>query len=270
MKKIAIITGASSGIGKCFSIEVAQESLLYPKYKTDEIWLIARRIEKLEETKNEIQRISGHPTVRTINLDISGKDGAKGLAKLLESEKENGDFCISLLINNAGFGSYGEFANTDTEREMDMIDVNCTALTGITGFSLPYMQKGSRIIMTASLASFCPLGNFAVYGATKSYVLSFAIALAAELKHKGISVTALCPGPVSTEFANIASNGARKEVKHGLPATKTAKTCLKDSRSGKMYSMWAFKWKFRAKVAGIANKRFAAWATYKFAKRPSN
>ncbi|UKI56616.1 MAG: SDR family NAD(P)-dependent oxidoreductase [Treponema succinifaciens] len=134
----------------------------------------------------------------------------------MKTKSQREIFKINVLVNNAGFGTYGEFAKTDIMREMKMIDLDCTSLTGITGFAIPYMQKGSRIINVASLASFLPLGNFAVYGACKSYVLSFSVALAAELKHKGIKVTALCPGPVSTEFADVASRGARKKVRHGL------------------------------------------------------
>ena len=271
MKNIAIITGASSGMGKYFAIEAAKESIEYPQYHLDELWIIARRKDRLDETAREISELNIKGLeVKILDMDISGISGASALNQKLISKKEIEDFNISLLINNAGFGSYGEFASTDIVREMQMVDLNCTSLTGITGYALPYMGKGSRIIMTASLASFCPLGNFAVYGASKAYVLSFAVALAAELKKRRISVTSLCPGPVSTEFANVASRGARKEVKHGLSPEKTVIHCLKDSRKGKLYSMWAFKWKFRARMTRLVSRRFAAWATYKFAKRPSN
>ena len=271
MKKIAVITGASSGMGKCFALQAAEESSIYPELKIDEMWIVARRKDRLLETKKQIDDLNIEGlAVKAVDLDISGSEGAKRLNALFTEEKEKGGFEIRLLINNAGFGTYGEFTNTSVEREMEMIDLNCTSLTGITGYAIPYMTGGSRIIMTASLASFAPLGNFAVYGGTKAYVLSFAVALAAELKPKGISVTSLCPGSVSTEFANVASRGARKEVLHGLSPEKTVRQCLKDSRKKKLYSLWAFKWKVKANLSKFVSRRLVAWFTFKYSKRPSN
>ncbi|WP_296029181.1 SDR family NAD(P)-dependent oxidoreductase [uncultured Treponema sp.] len=275
MKKIIIVTGASSGMGFWFAKLLARESSEFEKFSSDELWIIARRKERLEELKVQIEKESSQekikfPEVKIFPIDISGIQGALKIKELFENEKSKGDFKINVLVNNAGFGTYGEFAQTDTMREMEMIDLDCTSLTGITGFALPYMQNGSRIINVASLASFLPLGNFAVYGACKSYVLSFSVALAAELKHKGIKVTALCPGPVSTEFADIASRGARKKVRHGLSPEKTVQDAIKCSRKGKLYSMKFFKWKFKAAASKFIGRYFGAWATYKFCKRPSN
>lgn len=283
MKRLIIVTGASSGMGVSFASQLAKESADFSKdagtekLASDEIWIIARRTDRLEETKARIEaekeRYGGtYPSVKCIPMDISGKQGACAVKKLLDTENSisEGGIRINVLVNNAGFGTYGEFADTDTGREMDMIDLDCTSLTGITGFALPYMEKGSRIINTASLASFMPLGNFAVYGACKAYVLSFSVAIAAELRHKGISVTALCPGPVSTEFANVASKGARKKVRHGKDPEKTVAHCIKKSRKGKLYSLWAFKWKFKAAASRFIGRYAGAWFTYKYCKRPSN
>ncbi len=258
MKKIIVITGASSGMGTWFARILAEE-------KPDEMWVIARRKDRLLELKNELSC-----PVKILDFDLSGKQGAEKLQSYYIEEKKNNDFCISVLANNAGFGTYGEFSSTSVGREMDMVELNCTSLTGITGFSIPYMEKGSRIINVASLAAYAPLGNFAVYGATKSYVLNFTIALRAELMHKGIKVTALCPGSVSTEFANVASNGARKEVLHGKSAEKTVRDAVKKSRKGRAVSMWALKWKFNAFLCNFFPMTLIADATYKFAKRPSN
>ena len=272
MKRIIIVTGASSGMGVSFARQLARESAGGKVIPSDEIWLLARREDRLLETKRLIEEdgkgLEKYPEVRVIPLDISGKKGALAFRGLLQEEKD--EFEVSVLVNNAGFGTYGEFASTDTEREMDMIDLDCTALTGITGYCLPFMKSGGRIINTASLASFLPLGNFAVYGACKAYVLSFSIALAAELKQRGISVTALCPGPVSTEFADVASRGARKEVRHGLSPEKTVEHCIKASRKGRHYSMWAFKWKFKAFASRFIGRYAGAWFTWKYCKRPSN
>ncbi|MBO6177187.1 MAG: SDR family NAD(P)-dependent oxidoreductase [Treponema sp.] len=267
MKEIIIVTGASSGMGTCFAAELAEE-------QPDELWLVARRNDRLEALKKEIELKHSGVKVKPVALDISGKKGAFEIKALLEEEnkihEKEGGICIKVLVNNAGFGTYGEFADTDTEREMDMIELNCTSLTGITGFALPYMKKGSRIINTASLASFLPLGNFAVYGASKAFVLSFSVALRAELKHREISVTALCPGPVSTEFADVASKGARKEVLHGKDPVKTVRHAIKASRKGKLYSMFAFKWKFKAAASRFIGRYAGAWFTFKYCKRPSN
>ena len=153
---------------------------------------------------------------------------------------------------------------------MDMIDLNCTGLTGMCGVALPYLKKGSVIINTSSLAAFMPLGNFAVYGASKAYVLSFSIALAAELKDKGIKVCALCPGSVSTEFANVASNGARKEVKGGINPDKVVDQCLKRAFKGKKISMYRPKWRFTALLSRFVGRYLVARYTYKYNKRPHN
>lgn len=277
MKKIIVVTGASSGMGASFARQLAEESAGFlqsgkTQAASDEIWIVARRKDRLEALKKEIEGLGeGIPFVRVIDMDISGRDGARALGKIFSDEASAEEsLFINVLVNNAGFGTYGEFAETDVEREMEMVDLDCTSLTGITGYALPFMGKGSRLINTASLASFLPLGNFAVYGACKAYVLSFTVALAAELKQKGIRVTALCPGPVSTEFANVASRGARKEVKHGLSAEKTVAHCIKKSRRGSLYALMAFKWKIASWASKLVPRYICAWFTYKFNKRPSN
>ncbi|MBQ1713221.1 MAG: SDR family NAD(P)-dependent oxidoreductase [Treponema sp.] len=277
MKKIIVVTGASSGMGASFARQLAEESAGFlrsgkTQAASDEIWIVARRKDRLEALKKEIEGLGeGIPFVRVIDMDISGRDGARALGKLFSDEASAEEsLFINVLVNNAGFGTYGEFAETDVEREMEMVDLDCTSLTGITGYALPFMGKGSRLINTASLASFLPLGNFAVYGACKAYVLSFTVALAAELKQKGIRVTALCPGPVSTEFANVASRGARKEVKHGLSAEKTVAHCIRKSRRGSLYALMAFKWKIASWASKLVPRYACAWFTYKFNKRPSN
>ncbi|MBP5747679.1 MAG: SDR family NAD(P)-dependent oxidoreductase [Treponema sp.] len=277
MKKIIVVTGASSGMGASFARQLAKESAGFlqrgkTQAASDEIWIVARRQDRLEALKKEIEGLGeGIPFVRVIDMDISGRDGARALGKIFSDEASAEEsLFINVLVNNAGFGTYGEFAETDVKREMEMVDLDCTSLTGITGYALPFMGKGSRLINTASLASFLPLGNFAVYGACKAYVLSFTVALAAELKQKGIRVTALCPGPVSTEFANVASRGARKEVKHGLSAEKTVAHCIRKSRRGSLYALMAFKWKIASWASKLVPRYICAWFTYKFNKRPSN
>ena len=270
MKTLTIITGASCGVGRGFARQI------FPCCMSDELWLIARRKEKLEELAAELtdtnasQEKNQKTAIKIFAADISGKEGAAHFAKLLEQENAKNEISIQTLINNAGFGTYGTFENTKIERQLEMIDLNCTALTGICGYALPYMKKNSTLINVASLAAFMPLGNFAVYGATKAYVLSFTIALAAELKERGIKVCALCPGSVSTEFADVASNGARKEVLHGKSAEKVVAHCLKKSAQGRHIAIMAIKWKFSAFISHFVSRYFGASVTYKFHKRPAN
>lgn len=267
MKKIAIITGASSGMGKEFALQVPQF------FDIDEIWLLARRKNKLEEIALLIERRQSEQpctmTIRPIEIDIAGKSGIERFSGILKEEKAKNEFQIMLLVNNAGFGTYGTFSETPLSRELDMIDLNCTSVVGFVGVCLPFMQKNSVIINTASLAAFLPLGNFSIYAATKSFVLSFSVSLAAELREKGIKVLALCPGPVDTEFANIASNGARKIVRHGKSAKKVVCHCLKKATKGKKIAIMAFSWKFKAFASRFVGRYFGAWFTYKFCKRPS-
>lgn len=269
MKNIAIITGASSGLGKEFTKQVSTSS------EYDEIWIIARREENLKAIADEINPTKNFNIIRPVKMDISGKDGVATFKQYLDEEHEKlvrieSGIQIGLLINNAGFGTYGPFAETSVNRQMDMIELNCVTVTGICGAVLPYLKKGSVVINTASLAGFMPLGNFAVYAATKSYVLSYSITLAAELKDKGIKVCALCPGSVSTEFANVASNGARKEVKGGYPPQKVVKKCLRHAFKGKKMSLSQPKWKITAFMSRFVGRYLVARYTYKFNKRPHN
>lgn len=269
MKNIAIITGASSGLGEEFTKQVTD------KYSYDEVWIIARREDKLRALATKINSHKQMELIRPVVMDISGKAGVEAFKNYIDSENEklksNGDqLCIKLLINNAGFGTYGPFEETSTNRELEMIDLNCTTVTGICGAALPYLSENSVLINTSSLAAFMPLGNFAVYGASKAYVLSFSIALAAELKDKGIKVCALCPGSVSTEFANVASNGARKEVKGGIEPDKVVAHCLKRAFAGKKIAMYRTKWRLTALLGRFVSRYLVARYTYKYNKRPHN
>lgn len=268
MKRIAVITGSSSGMGREFALQVASST---EHYKADEIWLIARRRERLEELAAEIEAMKAAnpdcPKPIVHSFDIAGKSGAALFNELLSIESKRGGFEITLLVNNAGFGTYGPFIESDAVREMDMIELNCTALTGVCSFALPYMARGSVIINTASLAAYMPLGNFAVYAATKAFVLSFTAALAAEMENRGIRVCAFCPGPVSTEFALVASGGVRKEVRHGASVKKVVRHCLKKARGRGLVAMMKFEWKAAALASKFAPRMLCARITYKFCPR---
>lgn len=264
MKKIIIITGASSGMGKEFALQLAKSS------KATEMWLVARREGRLNELAVELKtKVNPNMNYKIIPEDIGGHKGFYLFEKLFSEEKKLcHEFMIDTLVNNAGFGTYGPFAETPTKKELEMLDINVLSLTGLCGAALPYLKKGSRILNVASLAAYSPLGNFAVYAASKAYVHSFSMALAAELKDMGVSVLSMCPGSVSTEFANVASNGARKEVLKGVSAEKTVAHALKCLDKGKLVALMTFKWKMKAFLSRFVGRYFFARYTYLNEKRP--
>lgn len=194
-KNIILITGASSGIGREFALRMD------PHFASiDEIWLIARNKEKLMQTADALK----HKT-RILAMDITNEAQLDRLQDTLTDHQA----CIRMLINCAGFGLMGDFAQLDRKGQLNMIRLNCEALTHMTCCCLPFMKRGSRIIQLASSAAFLPQPGFAVYAATKSYVLSFSRAIREELKCKGIYVTSVCPGPVDTPFFDIAEQNGK-------------------------------------------------------------
>lgn len=187
MKYIALVTGASSGMGREFVRQIAAG---YPSL--DEIWVLARRLPALQELKEELPL----KQLKLLPLDLSKKEDLEELEEALKKERP----LIRLLVNSAGCGRGGVIADQSWKDVCQMLDVNCRALTAVTMICLPYLRKGSRILQMDSGSAFLPQPGFAIYAASKSYVLSFDQALGAELKDKGITVTSICPGPVDTEF----------------------------------------------------------------------
>jgi short-subunit dehydrogenase len=260
MPSIAIVTGASSGIGREFALQLSKF------FNVDEIWLVARRRGRLEELAAAITNRSGAAAPRpvVIEADLSHPAGVAFLAARLDREKPE----LRLLVNNAGYGTYGAFADTEKDFQLGQIDLNCRALTDLSWTALRHMGAGGRIVNVASLAAFSALGNFAVYAATKAYVLSFSAGLAAELAPRKIKVTALCPGSVSTEFAAVASGGARQEVQHGHPADKVVRLALRHARRGKFLSVYAADWKLSAFLSRFAGRTLVARLSARFHPRP--
>ena len=209
MMKIALITGASSGLGREFARQIPK---LYQNL--DEIWVVARRAERLNELEMELK-----VPVR--------------------------------IFDAAGYGKIGTFCEYGWKEETGMVDLNCRSLTRMTALCLPYMHCGSRIVNLSSAAAFGPQPGFAVYAATKSYVYSLSMALGRELKGSGIYVTAVCPGPVDTEFFDhTGKEVASVKKKFRADAKDVVRKALIDSARGKKISVYGLS----MKAAWVASK----------------
>ena len=198
MKRIAIVTGASSGMGREFVLQL-------PNWETfDEIWAIARRAERLEELAQNVPI-----PVRPIALDLTDPDALAHYRDLLEAAAPD----VGLLANIAGFGKFGRYDQIPLEDSLRMIDLNCKALVAMTELTLPYMRRGARLLNLDSLSSFQPVPYLNVYASTKAFVLSYTRSLGRELRPRGIRVMAVNPGWVKTEFFD-----------HALQTSSTAVT----------------------------------------------
>ena len=189
--KIAVVTGASSGIGREFVYAVDK------KYSFDEIWVIARRAERLEELKGKCRN-----TIRPVALDLAADADLKAYAELLEKEKPE----IALLVNAAGCGVFGPFEEKELDALLHSARLNALSLTAMCHLSLPCMKSGSAIINMGSNSSWQPVPYQAVYGASKSYVLSLSRAIGRELRPRGVHVMCVCPGWIKTEFQQHAKH----------------------------------------------------------------
>ncbi len=220
--KATLITGASGGIGEAFARRLAQEK--------HNLVLVARSEDKLHVLCDELM-LKHQITAHYVALDLTEKDSAK---KLYE-ETEKHSFEIEWLINNAGFGSMGDFARLDYEKETGMIDLNIRALVALTHLYLQGMRqrKSGVIINVASTAGFQPIPFMATYAATKAFVNSFSEAIAEENRPHNIVVTALCPGPTDTNF--FAAAGAEPLKAKGMETpeevVETALDAVKNGRA---------------------------------------
>lgn len=196
---IAIVTGASSGMGREFVRQLADFVTV------DEVWAIARRTDALEQLSAECPF-----PVRPISLDLCESASFDTFATLLAQEKPD----VKLLVNAAGFGKFGRFDKVNLVDECKMIELNCTALVKMTRLTLPYMHEGSHILQLDSLSAFQPVPYITTYGATKAFVLSYSRAMNRELKGRGVRCMAMNPGWVKTEFFNHACQTNDSEVQY--------------------------------------------------------
>ena len=190
----ALITGASAGIGRELAWQLAPHA--------HALVLVARRTDLLESLKTELGQEFPKLSIFVYGLDL--RDGE--LTDLFVEWLGDNNLRINFLVNNAGHGDYGDFASGDWGKIESMIELNVTALTRLTHRLLPTLKsfEHSSILNVSSIASFIPIPQIAVYSATKAYVTSFSEAIRVELRNTGVSVTTLCPGPVSTEFGEVA------------------------------------------------------------------
>lgn len=221
--RVAVVTGASSGMGR----EIAR--LLAKRDDVDRILLIARREDRLRDVAAEVMC---HAEPQILPLDLADPSAVAEVEKVLSEKKVR----VTWLVNAAGFGQIGSFDELTLKEQTDMLDVNCRALTAMTYTVLPFMRKGAHVVNLASAAAFLPQPRFAVYAASKSYVLSFSRAIGRELRSRLISVTAVCPGPVDTEFFDIAEKtGEVKFYKKLMMANceKVSRGIVRASAKGK-------------------------------------
>ena len=224
---IAIVTGASSGMGKEFALQLDNNL-----GKTEEIWLLARSRESLEELAGSLRT-----KARVVVIDLTDETALKQFEEVLAIQNPK----ITVLVNCAGIGSHKPFARQNKEEIDAMIQLNIMALTRMTMLCLPYMRSGSKLIQVSSGAAFVPQSAFAVYAASKAYVYSLSRALDRELKGRGITVTAVCPGPVNTPFlAHAYEDMSGLGVLKKLTMVKTAcvvKKAIDDCKTGKSVSI---------------------------------
>ena len=238
---IAIVTGASSGMGREFVLQLSRYVHI------DEIWAIARRSDALEALKEEVA-----VTVRPVVLDLCEPESFQTIEKMLEAEKPN----IRLLVNAAGFGKFGAYHKVSLTDESRMIDLNCKAVVLMTRLCIPYMEKGSHILQLDSLSAFQPVPFITTYGATKAFVLSYCRAMNQELKGRGIRMMAMNPGWVKTEFFNHAfqtnGDGEVKYFNKLWEAKDVVATGLKDLyKTRKDYSIHGFSVRMQVRLVKL-------------------
>ena len=251
--KIAVITGASSGMGREFVRQIEATD------KFDEIWVIARRKERLLSLAEQIET-----PIRAIALDLSLPESFDEYKALLESEKPE----VAVLVNGSGFGKFGAFSDMELGVQLEMIDLNQKALVAMTYMTLPYMGKGGKIYQICSLSSFQPVPYIGVYGATKSFVLSFSRALGVELKGRGIRVLAVCPGWVRTEFFDRAvTDDTITYYNRYYDADQVVTRALRDMKKGKDVSVCGFPIRAQVLLVKMIPHRLVMWIWCKQQKK---
>ena len=238
MKKIGIVTGASSGMGKDFL------HTLPDNVEVDEIWAISRDEKALKEASKDMK-------VKVVPLayDLSEEKSIKEIEKKLNKEKP----VVKILINAAGYGKFEKTTKVSYEDNVGMVKLNCEGLTGMCLIAIPFMEKGSKIINFASVAAFQPVPFINIYAATKAYVLSFSRSLNRELKKDGIQVMAICPYWTKTKFFDraVTDNIIVKKYVAMYNSIDNVNRAWKDLKKGKDVSQFGFKARAQVKLCKI-------------------
>ncbi len=244
-RRIAIITGATGGIGKAFTRLLIQEDI-------DEIWAVARNKDKLSALKNEFGS-----RIFAISKDLSSFDELESIREMLEANKPT----VAYLINNAGIARMGNSSGFSAEEIDSSVSINCAAPAALCSLCIPYMEKGSRILNISSVASFQPLPNLNLYAASKAFLRSYSRSLHYELKPCGITSTAVCPGWVDTELLKKEANGIPIKFPGIVSAEKVALKALRDAKKGKDISVCTLFAKWEHLLAKILPQRLcmAMW-----------
>lgn len=239
VKQIAIVTGASSGIGRELLRLLAADKGL------DELWAVARNEEKLARLREEFG-----PRVRTISLDLSRREAICEVEALLAEERPR----VAWLVNSAGYAKFCSYGELNLDESRNLIDLDVSGVVSMGLACLPYMDRGGHILNLASQASFQPLPYLNLYSAAKAFVRNYSRALNVELKERGITVTAVCPGWMATDLYTRASIGAEKGVTRFVGMCQpgpVAEKALGDARRGRdisVYSLYTKAAHFAAKV----------------------
>lgn len=230
MKDIIVVTGASSGMGREFVIQLSK------KVKVDEIWAVARDEEQLNKLKDEMNTVN----IVALPLDLTREADLCTYKTKIDEEKPN----VNVLVNSAGFGKFGHEETISTSVKLNMVDLNIKAILSLVDYTLPYMSESSNIVNIASCAAFQPIPYINVYAATKAFVLSYSRALNRELKYKGIHVMAVCPFWTKTRFFDRAIDKSKKDVVIKYAAMyepeDVVKRALKDMDNCKDISVYGF------------------------------
>lgn len=239
--KTAIITGASSGLGR----EIVRQIVdVFPEIES--YWLIARRAERLSELSEDL---SGKTTA-CLALDLCDPMSFMLLQEKLAAAQPE----VMLLVNNAGCGYLGRIGETDTASQTRMVDLNLRALTAVTNMVVPYMPRGGRILNVSSIASFCPNPRMTVYSASKAYVSAYTVGAAEELRTRGVTATAVCPGPMATEFLDVGNITGNSRMFAMLPycdQVRVAGGALRAARAGRTIYTPKLFYKFYRFVAKV-------------------
>ena len=230
MKKIAVITGASGGLGKEFVRQIIKD--------VDEVWAIGRNVTKLEAMKGEFGEAGSK--IIPLQMDLSDTKSYDLLSGKLESEGGASAVEISWLVNNAGAGRFAPSKDFSTEELAGSITTHCTAMASICNMCIPYMKAGNHIVNVASQSAFSPLPYINLYASTKAFVYSYSRALRTELREAGIIVTTICPGWIKTALLPETINGRKVNFPFLVTADKVAAKAIRDARRGKALSIYRF------------------------------